>query len=1021
MAINYDSWKKTYSGLNDDQKKKYNDNMQQQWGDVAKLNQEYMDRYNQEMEASKPVSTEQSVSNQWKLEWYGDTKNKETWNQIEWQNYSNLTNEKQSNWGWESMRYDDWKKEYDKLDDKSKKEYSNFLDTQADDYWGRWFLDTYKQEQIANANPDLNTEKFWPSNWEISVKEWTAAQTWMPDYQLNSDARLKEIASNLNAYWATNPEFFKDRNTFNQIFHYGERDEQQKALLDVYWKKKEDMDNASKYNTWDSIAAGMKDADITTDQLNYIKEYSPEAYREWQQKQQDEINLRIANLATPADPTDNAELFNSLLTKLWLDPGDPYQIYDNWYSMCERLWVFSDSDKLKSYQSQLDANHSKMESIMSRYSASTWGTVSDALAAARMSKALAPYQQREVDLQNSYTTLLNWRNSNLAVANQSAQVLAMQAAEDQRIWNQRLQGLGFAMSTASFRTPEQQAQLQLQTAQIQNDMNLLNQAKANDLSLYNQYASTKLQNQLQSELTDLSVSDPAQLRANLNNVLSSYYSQWGDIIERSQSQVVDDVLAYAKEKWISVAEALKENFIKPLQNKTEYKNAMANKYAAPSSSTVWYSKITINGKDYLVQWDRIVDPASLWIWSGWESWGWKAKPYNVVSSTVMESWLDTFVASHEVGTKWWQCGKFVNDYLVSIWVTDERHRYYDNDLSTKLNSRNSQTAAVWSIAIFDYNHLSDDWINHGHVAIVTKVNSDWSFEVIESNYPSWEKIGTRRVEAGDPACKWFFNPSLWESSTQGYNAQDPYSWISWYTAWGIAINNWGWIDSLESVYSRSWANATEMKDVLADYWLSQVEYNEQKERYMNYVETNEMVKSILEVKEKAEKLKAWAQEESNKWLKNSEREINIANQWYANWWQDLWTADKTIENIQQWKALFDNLMSNAGFQKYLDMKANGAQFWIMTDSEWRKVDSSVAPISWEQWDTIFMENLNSMITWYDQVLAKLGYDAEEWAKPERAEDIKITPNNWTGVNSSVIQRTVNGRIEYSVDWGKTRY
>jgi hypothetical protein len=84
-----------------------------------------------------------------------------------------------------------------------------------------------------------------------------------------------------------------------------------------------------------------------------------------------------------------------------------------------------------------------------------------------MSKALAPYQQREVDLQNSYTTLLNGRNSNLAVANQSANALAMQAQEDQRIWNQRLQGLGFAMQTAAFRTPEQQAQLQLQTAQIQ--------------------------------------------------------------------------------------------------------------------------------------------------------------------------------------------------------------------------------------------------------------------------------------------------------------------------------------------------------------------------------------------------------------------------------------------------------------------------------------------------------------------------------------------------------------------------
>jgi hypothetical protein len=98
-----------------------------------------------------------------------------------------------------------------------------------------------------------------------------------------------------------------------------------------------------------------------------------------------------------------------------------------------------------------------------------------------MQKALAPYQQREVDLQNSYTTLLNGRNSNLAIANQSATALAMQAQEDQRVWNQRLQGLGFAMTTAQYRSPEQQAQLQLQTQQIQNDMSLLQQSLQNDL------------------------------------------------------------------------------------------------------------------------------------------------------------------------------------------------------------------------------------------------------------------------------------------------------------------------------------------------------------------------------------------------------------------------------------------------------------------------------------------------------------------------------------------------------------
>ena len=109
--------------------------------------------------------------------------------------------------------------------------------------------------------------------------------------------------------------------------------------------------------------------------------------------------------------------------------------------MCEKLGVFSDSEKLSNYQNQLNQNHQKMESIMTRYANNAGGNVSDALAAARMQKALAPYQQIESDLQNSYTTLLNGRNSNLAIANQSMQAMQAQAQEEQRVFNQRLQGL----------------------------------------------------------------------------------------------------------------------------------------------------------------------------------------------------------------------------------------------------------------------------------------------------------------------------------------------------------------------------------------------------------------------------------------------------------------------------------------------------------------------------------------------------------------------------------------------------
>jgi hypothetical protein len=78
----------------------------------------------------------------------------------------------------------------------------------------------------------------------------------------------------------------------------------------------------------------------------------------------------------------------------------------------------------------------------------------------------------------------------------------------------------------SYRTPEQQAQLDIQKQQALNDVNLLYTSQLNDLNRYNQYATTKMQNQLQQELTDLSVEDEAQLKANLNNALSDYYKNY---------------------------------------------------------------------------------------------------------------------------------------------------------------------------------------------------------------------------------------------------------------------------------------------------------------------------------------------------------------------------------------------------------------------------------------------------------------------------------------------------------------
>lgn len=741
MAISYDQRKQKYESFDDNQKQKWNNmvNNSKEW-DVMR---QYMNQYN-----SETNNTPQSNNNS-----------------------SNFNNQNGTNW----------------------QNQTNF-ETPTVQKTG-----SQNNNQTYNYDPEekLDTSMFWASDGKVVVKEWTAQQTWRPDYQLDSDARTREITDNLNAYWQTNREYFQDRNTYNNMFHYNERSDQQKAILDSYWKKKEDMNVAEKYNTADGIKSWMNDAEITPDQLNYIKEYSPEAYREWQQKQLDDINLRIANLATPADPTSNAELFNTLLNKLGLEPWDPYQIYDNWYDMAERLWVFSDSEKLKSYQNQLDQNHSKMESIMSRYAASTWWTVSDALAAARTNKALAPYQQREVDLQNSYTTLLNGRNSNLAIANQSAQALAMQAQEDQRIWNQRLQGLGFAMSTAQYRSPEQQAQLQLQTAQIQNDMSLLQTSMQNDLNRYNAYATAKMQNQLQQELTDLSVEDETQLKANLNNALSDYYKNYGDIIQRSQAQAVEDIIKYAKNKGISVAQAMTENFIKPLQNKAEYKQKVASDYGMLSKQSIgtinWKSVIMTTNPNWSISYQFIDDP---------ESTTSTAKPYDLVDEKVFDTspqshsyyTLADFIndPTNKEWTYWGQCAKFVNDYLEKIWVG----RYFWNeDIKTRASRCNSDVAKVWTIAVFDYNHNSSDWINHGHVGIVVDTDDKW-YWVLESNYDvkNPEKIQKRYVLNGSTSLKWFFDPSKPASAiSSGENETFEWGW----NTYNLGSYSW-WNDLTET-------------------------------------------------------------------------------------------------------------------------------------------------------------------------------------------------------------------------------
>lgn len=826
MAYDYNKTKQLYEWLNDEQKQQFADMNK---NDTSWNYQKFMDQYNAEMNNNQQSNNNSSNFN---------NGNGTNWqNQTEWTPY------------WEQRQ---------KFTDEVAQPQIDKAKQTANELANLWY-----GNQNNQVSPELDQSKFNQDPWKITVQEWTAQQTGRPDYQANSEARLNEMKGNLDHYFATSPRMFSDRETFNRVFEYNNRDsDAQRQLLDSYWKRKEDMDKASQYTSWESIMNWLNNSEITTDQLNLIKENDPEAYRKRQELQEEEIKKRIVNDIVPPLLEEISKNMVNMMNNLWIQPQEAEDIE----------WVYNDTmDRTQAWQTMEDANrtvkrieevNNKRTAIMNRYASSTWWTVSDALAAARMQKALAPYDTEMQGLQYQYQDYANLFSQKQAAAYQAAQVRQMQASENQRIWNQRLTALWFAQTAMSYRTPEQQAQLQLQTAQIQNDMNLLNQSKQNDLSLYNQkqlndlnlqYQADqyRLQNKLQAELTDLSVTDEAQLRANLNNVLSDYYSKWWDIIQRPQSQVIDDVLAYAQKNNVSVAEALRKNFIEPLQNKKEYKQKIATSYGMLSQQSIstinWKSVVMTTNPDGTISFQYIDDPDDEWTLLD-------AKPYNQVDSRAlnanpMSTWYDwktlyDFLSDpkNKEKKRWWQCAKFVNDYLESIWVW----RYFWNEnAKTRASWCNSDYAKEWTIAIFDYGHKSSDWINHWHVGIVTKVYNDWSFDVIDSNYGSDEKIQKRHVNAWSSSCKWFFDPSQQARATTTNSGLDSFEWngnyydVSKYSWWNeltddekLTVQNLLTYQtdpsSLPKSWKDNWASNQRVRAAAAaigrDYWYSERKY-----------------------------------------------------------------------------------------------------------------------------------------------------------------------------------------------------
>ena len=1004
MAISYDDWKKQYEGLTTEQQKSYANMVK---GNATAT--EYANRYIQEKQnagtfgnqtatsyTNANQSTNTSSSNN-----YSSNSNNQNGSTYDYSSNNTGSNNNNNTWTTNTNNTGNT--------NNTTSSGSPLSDWKNGNGWTYWKF-------TFDADEYLDTNKFWKSNWEITVKEWTAAQTGRPDYEIETKERLTEMVNNLNTYWDSNPEFFNDRETFNRVFEYNTRQSQaQRDLLDSYWKKAQDYKKASSYNNSASFTSDLDSWNVSESEFEALKKYNQDVYIQWQKEMQDKLNAAIANLANPFSIDDMTTALNKIVEKFNLQAWDPYDIIWWWENMMQRTWAWDSMNEAKKHFTAADNAIAQIKRIQSNYSSSTWGNQSDTLVAARLQKALLPY---ETLLSNELSAWQHWQslyNTQLGTANNYANTIQMQAKEDERIFQQKLAWLWFAIKAYTTRTPEQTAQLQLQVSQISQDMALLNQSKQNDLALYNMAATTRLQNQLNYEMQDLTVTDPKQLRANLSNVLDQWYEQYWDIIQRPKSQVIEDVIAYAKANNMSVWEALRKNFIEPLMSKQEYKNSIRDKYWM--NTTNEYIKIWDSWAILSKNPDGSFSVSYLWWWT-WVGWVW---------GTVWNDWVYKF-SDAEVRDIWWD-GKYTdtiwndinsiwhilqsNDWL-RVWTYTSKNWYTYNvypDRETWIQATVNllkkwyywktlaDAAQKW---IWQWKDISNakSVIQQFWLSLDAKLDDSNVRKFIEAMW-TWE--WTLKWQSLDEWAKWGKDLSWYATVAETkWVTSDPYAWVSWYTNNWTEINSGWWITSLESTYAQDkWRSDWDRDAVLNWYWITIKDFNEQRKKYAEHMMATELQSTLQDSLDRINALIEWEDKENSWiwdyhqwWLDRMSVDTEGGKSWVDNLINPLWT----YTDATKWKALFDYLKNNETLNKFLNLKQNWATFWAMQQAEWDMIASSVSELKWEQPKEVFQDNLKKVKERLENQMMELDptYTADWWIPKDYLEKhwIKFEYQPW---------------------------
>lgn len=773
-------------------------------------------------------------------------------------------------------------------------------DAQDGQNWGN-LTPQYATDKQFDPNERLDESRFTDPNARVRVQEGTAQQTGRPDYEIDSDARDAEMINNLNAYKVSNPEFFESRDAFNKAFEYHNRkSDRQRAVLDSVWKKKELEDSVKNLKTGADISNAMNSYNLTAEQLDMLKKSNEAGYREYVQIQEDKIKLNIVNRweyreSTFVNPQD---IIEKVMKRMGVDSKlkiqempilDAYEkkLKDSRYNEYETQVVETNKE--------LENVYSQLKSIESEEYAASGTGASRGLIESKISKRTRGLQAKAQALEYKLQNRKHLRDHELAMVNNYIEKMGLQAKEQQRVFQDKLQAYGLSTDILSYETPEQKRERELEYTQRKEDLELKNKK-----DLLN----------LENEMMDLSVTDPKQLRNNLTNVLKDYYKEYSSIIQRPMNMVVNDVLKQAKAEGISVEEALKKNFITPLQGKAEYK-AMLNK------------KLWIDPNEGKNKWEITQD----------EDWKVKIKmtgtgqiPENFNRQQRISSYGDWFqnatslndigsiVADFQDWAKTGQCGAFANDVAKAM----GSNLHFWSGLSEKTNPTGSYTKSdapqVGSFAIFN----SKEFPSNGHVGVVTKVNADWSFVMKSSNKSGDERLYTSTHTQGSALT--FIVPNVDFSQNVDYNTD------------------------LEPYYNRFNDKSGKSKLTSADYKF-----------ISGYgIDQRQFAKQALAYKQaKDQEITPFAQE-----LIGQLQELKEMDTWdFKNVW--LWGLPWT--KGAYYKSLYDRVLSSTALQNLINLKDQGATFGALSDNELKFITDASTNLNLKLSYGDFMNIVDDMI------------------------------------------------------------